>query len=286
MDNAHTFNGPRTVPLPMYKESEPPPRCRPTCDQECAVIRLSLLEMLGHPEDNGTLGNHQLQHVLRSHTLRQLQPLQAGIRSVPYERNCCGGDGILVLPDAEEAKTIVLADINGHGAREQPPLHDLFAMIAKSARDHGDLGDICRQTNLAFASWRDALEDRDAEHIPYAECAFVRLQKSGMAEAVVAGAATALVLKPEGTARELCTGNAHTTWIGFPLIKKPVVPASFQLGTQETLVLCTDGIDPAIRTAEAFWRRHGHTHPDALANDIYRTFALRNDDATVLCLRR
>ena len=285
MDNAHRFNGTRQIPLALCDERDPAP-CRPTCDQQCDVIRKSLLEMLGHPENSGGLGNHQLQHILRSRTLRQLQPLHAGIRSVPCERNCCGGDGILVLPGAEEAKTIVLADINGHGSIEQPPLHDLFAMITKIARDHGDLGGICKQANLAFAAWREVLEDQDAAHIPYAECAFVRMEKSGMVEAVVAGAATALVVEPEGSARELCTGNAHTTWIGFPLIKKPVVPATLQLHAHQTIVLCTDGIDPAIRTADAFWKRHGHTHPDALANDIYRTFASGKDDATVLCLRR
>lgn len=242
--------------------------------------------MLGQRQDAGTVGNHQLQRMLRQHTLHQLQPLQAGLRSVPYERNCCGGDGILVIDGGNKGKTIVLADINGHGAKEQPSLHDLFAMIANTNPDSTTLGELLHRTNMAFSAWRDVLDSQDAAHIPYAECAFVRLQEDGMLEAATAGGTTALVLGPNGTVTELCSEEAHGTWIGFPYVKKPVVPTASRLEREHTLVLCTDGIDPEIRTADAFWSSHKRAHPDALANEIYRTFASGKDDATVLCLRR
>lgn len=261
-------------------------RCRETCTEDCSAIRQSLLRMLGQQQEGNTVGNHQLQHMLRQHTLHQLKPLDAGLRSVPYQRNCCGGDGILVMNDRSETKTIVLADINGHGAKEQPSLHDLFAMIAKTNSDSATLGELLHRTNMAFSAWRDALDSQDAAHIPYAECAFIRLQEDGMLEAATAGGTTALVLGPNGTVTELCSEEAHGTWIGFPYVKKPVVPTASRLEREHTLVLCTDGIDPEIRTADSFWNSHKHAHPDGLANEIYRTFASGKDDATVLCLRR
>lgn len=283
MDNMHTEWHSNEMALIAYGK---PDSCRSTCRERCSAVRDSLLQMLGVSQENYSVDNHQLQDIIYQQALRQLEPLHAGIRAVASGSNCCGGDGILALSDAQKMKTIVLADINGHGAREHAPLRQLFAIITKTASRHSALFDVWQHVNLEFAKWRESLEEQDEPHVPYAECAFLRMNAEGMTEALVAGGTTAMVLDTDGSTRQLCTEDAHTTWIGFPFVKKQIMPTRFQLERKQTLVLCTDGIDPAICSAHEFWHARASAHPDTLANDIFQTFCTKNDDATVLCLQR